>query len=488
MLLLLDEHLSTDDIAQRLYISEHTVRSHVKSCCASSASRRAARRSTGTPQLVTIAGPRGVLRPKSAVPPVGLDGAPLRCARLARLDEPGSVARCLVTPASGRQPSSSGSRRPASRVGPVAPHAATRTWPLRTPSSSGRPAPSSDRARGAPCASGSSACASTPADTSTSSGSNARTAGSTSCSKWARYSSSPHPAGRGTLTVVSSLVPGAARTRVERPLVQRREEHRVVAAEDRLRAVPVVDVDVDDRDARETELRLRVARRDRHVVHEAEAHRAVGERVVARRAHEREAARSTASRAIPAASVTASQLDSDAIVSEIEQRRRGRLLQPCRGTPSCAPARSARAAAPARLGRRSGGEQRDALCRSGWSPVGCSRASAALLRSSMPPPPGARPARRGPSRGPARRARPVRLRVPHRRQRRGRVERRDAPVEPQRVGLRRVAPRVEQRLQRAVLAQEVGRRLLAHAARAGILSDGSPRSAMKSGTCSGSTP
>jgi DNA-binding NarL/FixJ family response regulator len=31
VLLLLDEHLATDEIAQRLYISEHTVRSHVKS-------------------------------------------------------------------------------------------------------------------------------------------------------------------------------------------------------------------------------------------------------------------------------------------------------------------------------------------------------------------------------------------------------------------------------------------------------------------------
>jgi DNA-binding NarL/FixJ family response regulator len=31
VLLLLDEHLSTDEIARRLYISEHTVRSHVKS-------------------------------------------------------------------------------------------------------------------------------------------------------------------------------------------------------------------------------------------------------------------------------------------------------------------------------------------------------------------------------------------------------------------------------------------------------------------------
>jgi DNA-binding NarL/FixJ family response regulator len=31
VLLLLDDHLTTDEIAQRLYISEHTVRSHVKS-------------------------------------------------------------------------------------------------------------------------------------------------------------------------------------------------------------------------------------------------------------------------------------------------------------------------------------------------------------------------------------------------------------------------------------------------------------------------
>ena len=30
MLLLLDQHLGTDEIAERLFISEHTVRSHVK--------------------------------------------------------------------------------------------------------------------------------------------------------------------------------------------------------------------------------------------------------------------------------------------------------------------------------------------------------------------------------------------------------------------------------------------------------------------------
>ena len=34
MLLLLDHHLGTEEIAQRLFISEHTVRSHVKNLLA----------------------------------------------------------------------------------------------------------------------------------------------------------------------------------------------------------------------------------------------------------------------------------------------------------------------------------------------------------------------------------------------------------------------------------------------------------------------
>ena len=48
--------------------------------------------------------------------------------------------------------------------------------------------------------------------------------------------------------------PRAARARVERPLVKRDEEDAVVVAEDRLRPVAVVDVEVDHCDAREPEL------------------------------------------------------------------------------------------------------------------------------------------------------------------------------------------------------------------------------------------
>ena len=52
----------------------------------------------------------------------------------------------------------------------------------------------------------------------------------------------------------------------------------------------MVDVEVDDRDAPEPALDLRVAGCDGDVVHEAEAHRAGGEGVVSWRPHEREGA------------------------------------------------------------------------------------------------------------------------------------------------------------------------------------------------------
>ena len=84
--------------------------------------------------------------------------------------------------------------------------------------------------------------------------------------------------------------PRPARAGVERPLVERDEQDRVVAADDRLGAVSVMHVPVDDRDTLDAELRLRVTGRDDGVGEDAEAHGSIGERVVARRPYERETA------------------------------------------------------------------------------------------------------------------------------------------------------------------------------------------------------
>ena len=89
---------------------------------------------------------------------------------------------------------------------------------------------------------------------------------------------------------VSPCSPGPAGARVERPLVERDEEDRRVVADDRLGAVAVVDVPVEDRDPPDAELGLRPARRDRDRVEEAEAHRAARLGVVPGRPREREAA------------------------------------------------------------------------------------------------------------------------------------------------------------------------------------------------------
>ncbi len=83
---------------------------------------------------------------------------------------------------------------------------------------------------------------------------------------------------------------GATGARIERPLVQRHAQHGVVAAKDRLGAVPVVDVPVDDRDPFDPELHLRVAGGDSCVAEDAEPHRVRRHRVVAGRADECEAA------------------------------------------------------------------------------------------------------------------------------------------------------------------------------------------------------
>ena len=86
------------------------------------------------------------------------------------------------------------------------------------------------------------------------------------------------------------------------------------------------------------------------------------------------------------------------------------------------------------------------------------------------------------------RRRPVGRDVGQRRKRSVAIHRRDPPIEAERVGLGREATVLEHRLERAVLAEQLRGALLADAARARDPSDGSPRSAMKSGTCAGSTP
>ena len=80
---------------------------------------------------------------------------------------------------------------------------------------------------------------------------------------------------------VAAPVPG-----IERVLVRRDVEHAAVVPERVLRAVAVVHVEVDDRDALEAVRRARVCRRDGDVVEQAEAHRLHRRRVMAGRPHE----------------------------------------------------------------------------------------------------------------------------------------------------------------------------------------------------------
>ena len=126
----------------------------------------------------------------------------------------------------------------------------------------------------------------------------------------------PTPAASGTFSVVASLVPGPAGAGIERPLVQRDEEDRVVAAEDRLRAVAVVHVPVDDRDPLDPERRPardaprpRIRRTGRSPSRGRGARGGPGGRTSAK------PPASTASIAQPAASSAASQDVGPAIVS-----------------------------------------------------------------------------------------------------------------------------------------------------------------------------
>ena len=88
----------------------------------------------------------------------------------------------------------------------------------------------------------------------------------------------------------SVLDAGPTRPGPERPLVERDREHRRVVREQRLRAVSMVNVEVDDGDSLEPELELRVAGGNGDVREDAEAHRSRLERVVPRRPNQREPA------------------------------------------------------------------------------------------------------------------------------------------------------------------------------------------------------
>ena len=86
---------------------------------------------------------------------------------------------------------------------------------------------------------------------------------------------------------VAALGDGAG-AGIERHLVGRAVHHRAVAPEDVLRAVAVMDVPVDDRDALGAMRLLRVPGGDRGIVEEAEPHGAGALGVMAGRAHRRE--------------------------------------------------------------------------------------------------------------------------------------------------------------------------------------------------------
>ena len=112
VLLLLDEHLGTDEIAARLYISEHTVRSHVKSLLRKLTSPRAARRWTRSPRPA----PPSPANP----PPWGMrftqaPGGPSPILRAAPLLECRSaVALCFLGKTAGPRAGRCHSRNPSS--------------------------------------------------------------------------------------------------------------------------------------------------------------------------------------------------------------------------------------------------------------------------------------------------------------------------------------------------------------------------------------
>ena len=78
----------------------------------------------------------------------------------------------------------------------------------------------------------------------------------------------------------SSLL-STAGSRIKRPAVHRKEANRRIFPEDRLRAIAVVNVPIDDQNTMESVVLYRVPGAYGDMIDEAEAHGAIGKRVVA---------------------------------------------------------------------------------------------------------------------------------------------------------------------------------------------------------------
>ena len=136
-------------------------------------------------------------------------------------------------------------------------------------------------------ASGSSAWASKPAEMKISCGRQRSIAGSTSRSTTRRHASLPVPGGSGRLRMLP-LMPRSVRwpgARIERRLVGRDVERVRVVVEDRLGAVAVMDVEIEDREPRQLVYGARLQGRHRDVVEHAKAHGLHGLGMVAGRPH-----------------------------------------------------------------------------------------------------------------------------------------------------------------------------------------------------------
>ena len=244
VLLLLDEHLGTDEIAQRLFISEHTVRSHVKSLLKKLgvSSRREA--------LERLDVARGGLALAREPFERSLDEPGQRLEVVSALEDCGDTRRKRRAPARELAKPVRGHRHLGQRIVAMGVEAGRDEHELGLE------------------------------------GTHDRLDDLVEC----RVVGGITRTG-GERDVHDSLGVRIRPSRPwpERPLVKRDREHARVVAEQRLGAIAVMDVEVDDGDALETERVLRVTGGDRDVAEDAEAHRLRLERMVARRSYEREA-------------------------------------------------------------------------------------------------------------------------------------------------------------------------------------------------------